>query len=60
MAAYKIRKNYNRNGPTLRNPFYINVADFHLNRPTIKNRNNGMVDGYPIIQISTGRMQWNH
>ncbi|MBQ9024787.1 MAG: hypothetical protein IJ104_00760 [Methanobrevibacter sp.] len=58
MVAYKIRRNYNRNGPLTRNPFYINVADLHLPRPKQKNNNDdGVVDGYPIIQISTGRMQ---
>ena len=54
--TYKVRKRLNR-GP--RNQYYINVAWFHLKRPAIKIRKKEMVDGYPIIQISTGRMQWN-
>ena len=56
MVSYKIRRNYNRNGPLFRNPFYLNVADLHLPRPRRKN-GKGMVDGYPIIHVDTGRAQ---
>lgn len=52
---YKIKKHYNRNGP--RNPFYINVADFHLPRPQDKSNNDHMVDGHPIIFIDIGAAQ---
>lgn len=56
MVAYKIRGNYNRNGPLTRNPFYFNVADFHLPKPTLKEEvNNHLVDGYPIIHVDAGR-----
>lgn len=51
---FKIKRNYRR-GP--RNPFYFNAADFHLPRPRLKTRKKGMVDGYPIIHVDTGRAQ---
>lgn len=51
---YKIKKSFSR-GP--RNPFYINVADFHRKRPQLKVRKKGTVDGFPIIHISTGVAQ---
>ena len=48
----KIRRNYDRNGPSRRNPFYFNIADFHLPRPRKKKKEEeGMVDGYPIIKV---------
>lgn len=50
--SYKIRRNYNRNGPSMRNPFYLNAADLHLPRPKRKTTEKGMVDGYPIIHIN--------
>lgn len=37
------------------NPYYINAAWFHLKRPRLKIRGNNMVDGYPIIHVSTGK-----
>ncbi len=39
------------------NPYYINAAWFHLKRPRLKINNKGMVDGYPIIHVDTGRAQ---
>ena len=51
MVSYKVRRNYRR-GP--RNPFYINVADFHNPYPTLKNRPLRDVDGeiIPIIHVN--------
>lgn len=53
--TYKIRKHYDRNGPLTRNKFYINVADFHLPRPQVKNSSS--VDEHPIIFIDIGKAQ---
>ena len=50
----KIKKNLSR-GP--RNPFYINVACFHLKRPRLKIRQKSTVEGYPIIHVDTGKAQ---
>ena len=56
--VYKINKNLNH-GP--RNPFYINVGWFHLNRPTLKlnqeNNQENIIDGHPIIFIEIGNAQ---
>lgn len=49
---FKIRKNISR-GP--RSKFYINVAWFHLKRPRLKIKDTGMVDGFPIVHVDTGR-----
>ena len=49
MPKHKIKKALSR-GP--RSKFYINVAWFHLPRPSLKCGNN--VDGYPIIHVSSG------
>lgn len=55
MSKCKIRKNLST-GP--RNPFYFNVAWFHLKRPRLKFLNEkGIVDGYPIIHVDTERMR---
>ena len=53
-GMYKIRRNPSH-GP--RNPFYFNVALFHLKRPCLKIREKGTVDGYPIIHVDTGVAQ---
>lgn len=52
--TYKVRKKLN-NGP--RNPYYINIAWFHLKRPRLKLKRKDMVDGHPIIHVDTGRAQ---
>ena len=52
--TYRIRKALSK-GP--RNPFYINVAWFHLKRPRLKIRRKDVVDGYPIIHVDTGNAQ---
>lgn len=55
LSKCKIRKNLST-GP--RNPFYFNVAWFHLKRPRLKFLNEkGIVDGYPIIHVDTERMR---
>ncbi len=51
--TYKIRKVIT----TCRNPFYFNVAHFHLTRPNMKIKQKGTVDGYPIIHVDTGAAQ---
>ena len=51
---YKINKNLNR-GP--RNPYYINVAAYHLDRPSLKLNQEHIVDGHPIIFVEIGAAQ---
>lgn len=52
--TYKVRKRLNR-GP--RNPYYINVGWFHLNRPTLKLKQENIIDGHPLIFIEIGAAQ---
>lgn len=52
---YKIKRNYNSKGP--RSRFYYNVADFHLNRPTLKLKQENIIDGHPLIFIEIGAAQ---
>lgn len=49
--TYKIRRVLNK-GP--RNPFYFNVAHFHLPRPHKKEEFN-----FPIVQVSSGEYEKN-
>lgn len=39
------------------NPYYVNVAWFHLHRPRLKLSKNGIVDGHPIIFVDIGNAQ---